>query len=115
MPKSILVADDDKSLLDIYRRMFSATDYAITLAATFTEAAGLIEKNDYDLLITDLMFPDGVGTELIRLFGKKKEGAKSMLVTGSASMLESEHLPAVYFEKPFKLDVLLAAVASTLA
>ena len=108
MSKSILVADDDKAMLKIYTQMFSDTDYTISLASSFAEAAGLINSNNYDLLITDLMLGDGLGTDLIKMFEKKRDGAKSLLVTGSIAELESEQLPFVYFEKPFKFEVLMA-------
>lgn len=117
MPVNILVADDDRNMLNLYARIFSKTDYSVSWASSFTEAVGLINSNNYDLLITDLMFPDGLGTELIRIFEKKKDGAKSMLVTGSASELNHGQIPKVAgcFGKPFKLQVFMEAVAKALA
>lgn len=114
MPGSILVADDDKAMLNIYTRIFSDTDYTISLASSFAEAAGLINSNNYDLLITDLLLGDGLGTDLIKIFEKKRVGAKSLLVTGSVGELAPEQLPEVYFEKPFNLEVFMAAVAEAL-
>ena len=65
MPRSIFVADYDKAILKIYMRMFMDTDYTLSLASSFAEAAELINSNNYDLLITDLMLGDGLGTDLI--------------------------------------------------
>ena len=110
MPRSILVADDDKAMLNIYKRIFSDTGYSISLASSFTEAAGLINSSNYDLLVTDLMLQDGLGTELIRMFEKKRDGARSLLVTGSLAELAPEQRPEAYLEKPFKLEVFMAAV-----
>lgn len=114
MPKSILVADDDKAMLNIYRRIFAATDYDLSRASSFAEAAELINSNNYDLLITDLMLEDGFGTELIKMFEKKRNGAKSLLVTGSVAELAPEQRPAVYLEKPFQLEVFMNAVNKAL-
>jgi len=114
MPKSILVADDDKAMLNIYTRLFSNTDYTLSLASSFSEAARLINTSDYDLLITDLILGDGLGTELIKMFEKKRNGAKSLLVTGSVAELAPEQLPRVYFEKPFRIEVFMAAVTAAL-
>ncbi len=113
MPESILIADDDKAMLNLYTRIFSGRGYVFTLAASFSEAAGLIKNNDYDLLVTDLMFPDGIGTELMKLFEGKKAGAKSLLVTGYAPIAD---LPgtAQCFEKPFKVETFMAAVEKAL-
>lgn len=114
MPVNILVADDDKAMLSLYSRIFSGNAYSISLAESFSEAASLIANNDYDLLVTDLMFPDGIGTELVKLFEKKRAGAKSLVVTGSVplgnSLLKSG--ATAYFEKPFKVESFMAAVVN---
>jgi len=117
MPRKILVADDEKAMLSLYSRLFSGTGYRLTLASSFAEAAELITKNSYDLLVTDLTFPDGVGTELVKIFNEKKAGARSLLVTGSNPEDRRLDLPSssTYFEKPFKVDAFLAAVERALA
>lgn len=115
MARSILVVDDDEAMLDVYTRLFSGTDYLITKVSGFAEAARLINSNNYDLLITDLMLGDGLGTELIKIFEKKQAGAKSLLVSGSIGMLAPEQTLDVYFEKPFKAEVFMAAVKKALA
>lgn len=114
MPRSILVADDDAAMLDVYTRLFTGTDYLISKSSSFAEAARLISSRNYDLLITDLMLGDGLGTDLIKIFERKQAGAKSLLVSGSVEILPPEHRPDVYFEKPFKVEVFLAAVTKAL-
>jgi len=115
MPRSILVADDDEAMLDVYTRLFTGTDYLVSKTSSFTEASRLINSQKYDLLITDLMLGDGLGTDLIKIFEGKQAGAKSLLVSGSVAILAPEHIPDVYFEKPFKVEVFMAAVAEALA
>lgn len=111
MPVNILVADDDKSILRLYSRIFSGEGYALTKAETFAEASRLLLKNDYDLLITDLMFPDGVGTELIKIFNKSKSDARSLLVTGTPQAKEMLDREGVDFvEKPFRVENFLEKV-----
>lgn len=117
MPKQILVADDDLVLLNLYARMLAGTGYAVSRAATFAEAAALISSNNYDLLVTDLVFPDGMGTDLITIFERKQGCAKCILVTGAASELAQAKIPVLagYFEKPLNADAFLAAVTKALA
>ncbi len=117
MPKQILIADDDPVLLSIYTRMLAGTGYAVSLASSFAEAAALINSNTYDLLVTDLVFPDGMGTDLITIFERKQGCAKCILVTGSASELDPDKIPALaaYFEKPLDADAFTAAVTKALA
>lgn len=114
MPKSILIADDDAAMLDVYARLFAGTDYLISKTSSFGEAARLINSHNYDLLITDLMLGDGLGTDLIKLFEAKQAGA-CLLVSGSIGILAPEQTPAVYLEKPFKAEVLMAEVNKALS
>ena len=116
MPKQILVADDDPVLLGLYTRLLAGTGYAVSRAASFAEASALINSQNYDLLVTDLVFPDGVGIDLITLF-KRKQGRACILVTGSASELDPDKIPVLagYFEKPLDAAAFLAAVTGALA
>lgn len=115
MPKSILIADDDAAMLDIYRRLFVGTEYSVSKTSSFAEAARLINSGKYDLLITDLMLGDGLGTDLIKLFEKKQAGARSLLVSGSVGILPPEQIPDVYFEKPFNAEAFMSAVDKVLS
>jgi len=116
MSIKILAADDDKAMISLYLRIFSGTDYSVSTALTFEEASGLLRSEDYDLLITDYMFPDGLGTGLIKLFKEVKKGAKSLIVTGSPYAKEKilAEGAEVLLEKPFKMDQLLAEVAKVI-
>lgn len=117
MPKQILVADDDPVLLRLYTRMFAGTGYAVSSAATFAEAKALINSNSYDLLVTDLIFPDGIGTDLITIFERKQGCSKCILVTGTAAELDPEKIPVLagFFEKPLDADAFMDAVTKALA
>jgi len=117
MPKNILIADDDPAMLKLYSRIFAGKKHSITLADSVKKAAGLIDANDYDLLITDLMFPDGLGTELARRFAKKHSKGRSLLVTGSQPgtfHFDTTHV-AAWFGKPIDLDIFMDAVSKALA
>jgi len=117
MPVKILVADDDRAMLNLYAKIFSQTEYSITPAETFAQASTLLREGEFDLLITDFMFPDGVGTDLIRLFNGAKAGAKSLLVTGTPGARENSGFDGVdcCLEKPFKVEQLMQAVTKALA
>lgn len=117
MPVNILVADDDKAMLNLYSRIFAGTAYTIATAETFAEASALLREKTFDLLITDFMFPDGLGTELIRIFNEGKENARSLLVTGTPYARETLAYEGVrgYIEKPFKVDQFIEAVNKALS
>ena len=116
MPKNILIADDDPVMLKLYSRIFSGKDYSITTAENVTTASALIMANNYDLLVTDLMFPDGLGTELIRLFSKKSSAAKSLLVSGSLPAAVQPDLSGATkcFGKPLEIVSFIDSVEKVL-
>ncbi|HAH31537.1 MAG TPA: hypothetical protein DCL44_04400 [Elusimicrobia bacterium] len=116
MPRKILLADDDERILKLYARIFTGKDYLTTKASSFREAADLIKVNDYDLLVTDLQFPDGLGTELIKFFEKKRSGSKSLLVTGSLPSREELADTGVseYLEKPLNIEKFISVVEKKL-
>lgn len=117
MSMKILVADDDKAMLGLYDRIFSATDYSVAKAGSFAEASKLIHEDSFDLLITDFMFPDGLGTELADIFRKVRSDAKCLLITGSPSAGHDLRCSSVdcLLEKPFKIEDFLEAVSKTLS
>ncbi|PKM97051.1 MAG: hypothetical protein CVU79_10385 [Elusimicrobia bacterium HGW-Elusimicrobia-3] len=116
MSKTILVADDDRAMLGLYDRIFSNTDFSVSKAETFAEAAGLLRERKYDLLITDFMFPDGLGTELIRLFREAGGERKSLLVTGTPYAIENLRCEGDYcfVEKPFKVERFMELVQTAI-
>lgn len=74
--KKIILAEDDKLLLDVYRRIFSSTDYDIEVATSseqMTEELRAIRMGESakpDLIIMDLMLPNANGSEVLRSIKK---------------------------------------------
>jgi len=117
MSGSILVADDDRSMLDLYSRLFDHHGYDYALAESIAEAAALLGERDFDLLVTDLMFPDGFGTELVKRFAEKYGGQQSILVTGCPPAPEALAAwpVSVCLPKPVDTGKLMHAVRKALA
>ncbi|MBI4614796.1 MAG: response regulator [Planctomycetes bacterium] len=69
MAKRILLVDDDSTTRDTLRRLLEryAPTLDLTEAKTGAEAVGLLEKERFDLIISDLMRPGVDGRELHRL------------------------------------------------
>ncbi|OGS11705.1 MAG: hypothetical protein A2234_08315 [Elusimicrobia bacterium RIFOXYA2_FULL_58_8] len=117
MPPEILIADDDSTMRRLYSRVLSGQDYTVTFADSAATAKTLIETRHFDLLVTDLMLGDGLGTDLARLFSEKFSGARSLLVTGSAQNPGAMDLAAVSecLGKPLDTDRFMLSVAKALA
>jgi len=116
MKPKILIVDDDPVMLNIYSRVFSGHDYVVVFANSVAVASALLVLNHYDLLVTDQMLGDGLGTELVLLFSQKNPGAKSLLVSGSLSEADPQALAAVSacLGKPLDIDRFMETIAKVL-
>ena len=66
MAKRILFVDDEKQILRALRRLFVQSDYEVSFANSAKEALEILEKNEVELLITDIRMPEMDGFELLR-------------------------------------------------
>jgi two-component system nitrogen regulation response regulator NtrX len=115
---SILIVDDDKSLLETYRRFFEIKKFDVDSACTGGEAATKIESRDYDVALIDIFLPDMKGTELLLKFKKTIPGTRKIMLTGYSDVectIQAVNNGASFFlTKPVKLDKLLGVVSQQL-
>jgi len=111
-PKArILAVDDEEIILSSFRKILVLAGYAIDTVEKGSEALGLIRKNDYDFIFTDLKMPEMDGVELTRAAKHLRPDIDIIVITGYASIetaVETVKLGAMaYVEKPFTEDELL--------
>ena len=71
MEKRILIIDDDFSLRKVISKALSSSKISVRSVATLSEAWVTIEKVTFDIIICDVMLPDGDGLELVKKVKKK--------------------------------------------
>ena len=65
--KSILIVDDNELQQSLYKGMLASMPVDITPAFNITDAAALLRKRKvFDLVIMDIMLPDGSGIDALR-------------------------------------------------
>lgn len=69
----ILVADDEEDIRTFTTRVLTHEGHDVTLAEDGEEAMTLMKKNDYDLIILDIMMPNKNGLQVVQHM-KKTEG-----------------------------------------
>jgi len=86
---TILVVDDDESILDLLKELLKNNgqfDCAITTTETAEEAEKELRERRYDLIITDQKLPGTNGTELLSEIKDKYPQTVRMLITGYSDL-----------------------------
>jgi two-component system, cell cycle sensor histidine kinase and response regulator CckA len=84
-PRRVLLVEDEDMVRKVVSRMLTSRGYEVHAAASGTEAMALFdgaESQDFDLLVTDLMMPDGGGLGVARNLTARIPGLRVLLVSG---------------------------------
>ncbi|MGD1816771.1 MAG: sigma-54-dependent transcriptional regulator [Pleomorphochaeta sp.] len=118
MSKTILVCDDEKNIREGLGLALELEDYEVLLAESGQVAWNLINKNDVDLVITDLRMEGMSGEELLRKVVSSYPNIPVVILTGHGTIetaVEAMRNGAVdFFTKPVDLDRLLLLVKKSL-
>jgi two-component system, NtrC family, response regulator PilR len=110
-PRSrLLIVDDESSMLDFLSLLFTADGYDVTTARSVSEAHKQLERNAFDLVLCDILMPDGNGLDLLREIKVNGGGPPVIMMTAytsTKSAIEAMKLGAAdYVSKPFDVDEL---------
>ena len=114
-PIQVLVVDNDEGHAEAMAESLGKIGYACDTAHSGAEAAELIEKTAYEIVVTDLVMPGGAGgLELLAESKERLPDAEVILVTGHGtveSAVEAMRRGAFnYLLKPLDLGQLRAVV-----
>jgi len=112
--EKILVLEDDKALRKYVEDALRAKRYSVSPAASLQEARELLERDTFDLLVTDLRLPDGMSLALLKEIEARPQRPVVVVMTGNASVESAvecmRHGAFEYLVKPFSLDQLEVVV-----
>jgi len=116
----ILVLDDDKMIAELLGEMLSLLGYSATVCHSAPEALELVDRQRFDLILSDFRMPKMNGEEFYRqAIGKKPELARRVVfLTGDVvneetqAFLRSTGNP--HLSKPFQLARVEETVADVL-
>ena len=109
----ILLAEDDDSMRVYLTRALERVGYAVTAVDRGTAALPLLERESFDLLLTDIVMPEMDGIELAQRAGTIAPGMRVMFITGFAAVAlrtGAVQPQARVLSKPFHLRDLVAEV-----
>lgn len=115
---TVLVIDDEPDLRSVYELALVREGYGVDTAGSVAEGKDLLQANQYDVVITDMRLPDGLGLEIVKLIGEGGRAEKCLVVTayGSAeNAVEALKSGAFdYLTKPVNLKQLRQVVADAI-
>jgi len=114
----VLVVDDEADLRELLELTLVKMGLDVDSAATVAEARALLARHPYQLVLTDMRLPDGLGLELVRDVATTYKNTPIAVVTafGSAdnAVVALKAGAFDYIAKPVALDQLRLLVRSAL-
>jgi CheY-like chemotaxis protein len=116
----VLIVEDEPDLIDVAASLFTSMGYDVTTATSGREAIEVLEGNEFDILFTDIVMPNGIdGIELACYARERFPDTKIMLASGyPLPALKQHHGKELnefaFVNKPYRLADLARALRTTL-
>jgi two-component system, NtrC family, response regulator PilR len=106
----LLVVDDEASITDFLSLLFEGEGYDVATARSVEEARKRLDGGSFDLVLCDILMPDGNGLDLLKEVKSNEESPAVIMMTAytsTKSAIEAMKLGAAdYVSKPFDVEEL---------
>jgi len=106
----ILVVDDEPSMREMLTILLRREGYDVSIAENGTIAIDLLERQFFDMLISDIRMPDVSGVDVLRKAKEIHPGIIGIMVTAYGSKESIQEVlrlqAADYIDKPFNVEEL---------
>jgi len=113
--KTILVVDDEESILYMVKSMATLKGYKVLTVTDARDVLSILKDNDIDLLLSDIIMPDMDGYELVQRVMKNFKDVKIQLMSGYSAIEGKDDIPVELLDnilhKPFTSDQLIEKLA----
>jgi CheY-like chemotaxis protein len=117
-PLSIIVADDVEGIQHLVQHWLEAEGHRVSCASNGHEVAALLKRQNVDLVITDVIMPDGDGLEVMLELKRSQPQARILAISGGGAYLRprdclnlAKGLGAnAVLLKPFNREQMLGAI-----
>jgi len=120
--KHVLLVDDDNDILTSMQAAFEPTGATVETANNGNKAVELAEKGQPDLVVLDMMLPGRSGFLVLeKIKARKPKNTKPfvIMITGNQGARHKMYAESLgvseYFNKPVKMDKLIATAEKLLA
>jgi len=117
MSAKILLVEDNPSIMDINRKMLKREGYRVFEAETLNQAKILYEREAPNLIVLDIMLPDGDGISFCK---ELRRDSKTPVLFLTALGQKDERLEGLrtggddYLPKPYDIEELVERIAAIL-
>lgn len=114
----LLLVEDDRLVANFIKKGLSETGYAVDIAHDAQEGNYLAQEEDYDLIVLDLMLPDGDGLDICRQLREKGIPTPVLILTAKTQV--EDRVAGLnagaddYLTKPFAFSELGARIQALL-
>jgi two-component system response regulator PilR (NtrC family) len=110
MRASLLIVDDEDSILDFLTLLFESEGFGVETARSAADAQRTLGGKSFDLVLCDILMPDGNGLDLLREIKANAPNTAVVMMTAFTSTktaIEAMRLGAYdYVSKPFDVEEL---------
>jgi two-component system, cell cycle sensor histidine kinase and response regulator CckA len=114
----ILLLEDEPELSERTQRALNRSGYTVRACATLSEARRILQDGHFDLLLSDLVLPDGRGSNLVLEARERHPDMVALLITGYSDERmdwdDIKSLGITVLQKPFSAADLLEQVRQVL-
>jgi signal transduction histidine kinase/ActR/RegA family two-component response regulator len=112
----ILLVDDDDEVRMVTSEMIGELGYTVIAVASGEAALARLEREEFDLLVTDVVMPVMNGVELVRRVRKQKRAIPVLFSSGYADvqMFGDELSDETVLRKPFRMSDVVSRIEAAL-
>ena len=115
---TILVADDDRTIRTVLAQALTRAGCRVRATGTATTLWRWIEEGEGDVVVTDVMMPDGDALDLLPAIRKRRPELPVIVMSAQNTVMTAIRAAEVgayeYLPKPFDLKEVLGQVAKAL-
>ncbi len=115
----ILIADDDRAIRTVLTQALAREGHAVRATGTAAQLWQWVEDGQGDVVITDVVMPDGSGLDLLPRIRKQRPGLRIIVMSAQNTLLTAvkatERGAFDYLPKPFDLRELVSLVNRALS
>ena len=114
----ILLVDDDADVLEFMSDALQGRGYDVKVLQSSSQAASVLQRETFDLIITDIVMPKVHGLEILENARRRNPAARVVFVTGHPhrDILREGFDKGAFsvLEKPFPVEEFLSTVDQAL-